>query len=558
MKIIAESAFNHNGDANYLNKLALAAKESKADYFTAQIYVTEEFCKKDYSRYSICEEAEISFKDWEKLFEYCKEIEIEMIPCVLDEKSFLFAYNYGYRFLKLHATDICNVPFLNKIAEHTDCEIILETQCATLFDIRQALDIIGDQVVCVMHGFSNYPTDYEDLNLNALDALKEEYRLPVGFADHSLDTANVPLMVLAKGAAYLEKHITLTRSLKNYDWQVSLNPEEFSCLVQNVKLYSKSLGTGVKHPVKSELQFRTIMYKKVENENSHVRKDEGYPYSEYRIKSFSRDNVIACVIARLKSHRLQKKVLLSFHSNSLIIDLIDRIETSKVSNTVLATSYLNEDAELAELAESNNKKTYRGHPLSVVDRMLHLVCEYESGAIFRITGDNPFTDPKLLDIMIDTLNKNDLDYVRVNNLPLGVSAELYSSSYLFNLYLKMENPLQSEYLAWFAINDKEAKKGCISFEHENKILKQLNLSVDYREDYDKCQNILKKVNKKKYTDFTLRDIIENVDLDIEDELDKPIKLPEGKEITFGAYLDLLDNIDYTVKLSLSLDEIDNW
>ena len=217
MKTIAESAFNHNGSLPYTLDLAKAAKQAGADYFTVQIMDVAAFCVEDYSKYEIYENNTLSFDEWREVFFRCRELEIDVIPCVLDIPSFDFCYEEGFRFLKLHATDITNKTMLEKMATYSDVTFILETQCATNLEIKYALGIIGDQVTCLMHGFSNYPTEVEDLNLNSLDYLKEEFpQYTTGLADHSLDTTNIPLMVLAKGCEYLEKHITLTRNNRKF------------------------------------------------------------------------------------------------------------------------------------------------------------------------------------------------------------------------------------------------------------------------------------------------------------------------------------------------------
>ena len=74
MKIIAESAYNHNGSLEYLKNLASSAKNAGADYFTVQIMDVDSFCTSNYSKYNIYKDNNISFTEWTSLFEYCREI----------------------------------------------------------------------------------------------------------------------------------------------------------------------------------------------------------------------------------------------------------------------------------------------------------------------------------------------------------------------------------------------------------------------------------------------------------------------------------------------------
>ena len=87
MKVIAETAFNHNGDVDYLIGLIYEAKNSGADYVTVQIMDTKSFCVEDYERYKIYIDNEISKSDWKKIFNVCAHLGLELIPCVLDESS---------------------------------------------------------------------------------------------------------------------------------------------------------------------------------------------------------------------------------------------------------------------------------------------------------------------------------------------------------------------------------------------------------------------------------------------------------------------------------------
>ena len=548
MKIIAESAFNHNGNYNELLNLALESQKAGADFFTAQVMNINAFCKSDYDKYDLYKNTEFSASQWVSFFDFCNENDIKLIPCVLDEISFKLCYNNGFRLLKIHATDITNEPFLKLLSSKNDIKIILETQCATMFEIDFACRILGkERIESIFSGFSNYPTEIEDLNLNVIESLKKKYDLPIGFADHSLDTTNIPLMVLAKGYSYLEKHITISRNKRHYDYQVSLYPEEFSVMVKLLKHYFKALGSYVKHPVLNESKYRSIMYKKVVlNEKTLKRSNDGEYFIEKKINSFDKKNIVVALIARLKSKRLEQKVLKPFHNNLLVVDLYNRISSSKKFKTVLATSDLKEDYPLCEIFSNNGFNLFKGDAVSVIDRMLSLAFEEKAASIFRVTGDNPFTDPYLMEEMVTLQNEYELDYVRVNNVPFGIGAELYSTKYLWNLYMNLETTYYSEYLTWYAINDKKVRIGCLDVE-SNYSNQLINLSVDVKEDYLRCKSILRKFKNKKFEEISLKDILNSLE-DINTlNVNKEIKLPEGNKITLKDYLELIEGKNYVIR-----------
>lgn len=555
MKIIAESAFNHNGNLDYLKSLARSAKEAKADYFTVQVMEVDSFCTKEYSKRKIYEENSFSFEQWQEVFLYCEDLSLEVIPCVLDIPSLLFCYEYGFKLLKLHATDITNVAMLEELSALQDVRIILETQCATNLEIKFALNYIGEKIECLMHGFSNYPTEIEDLNLNALEFFKNEYpHYKTGMADHSLDLANIPLMLLAKGCSYLEKHITLSRNNRNFDYQVSLYPHEFASMVSLIRHYQQALGPMVKHPVKSELPYREVMYKKRLSHNEFKRADSGKDYLSFKIDSFKKNAIGIALIARLKSQRLPFKVLEPIEGRPMIDFLYKRLEKVRnLTDLFIATSNLPEDDPLATVASEDGLNVFRGHPVSVIERMLEIALRQQWGGVFRVTGDNPLTDPELMDKMVSLFLQNDLDYVRVNNAPFGVSPELFSTAYLWRLYLQMQNPMDSEYLTLFVLRDSSAKKGCIDIKSRVDNLKYVNLSVDYPEDLSRVKALisnLKGLGKDPIT-LKLKDYISFLnDIEREDE-NKIIKLPQGTSTSLFSFLKEIEEQDYIVRKEIA-------
>ncbi len=554
MKIIAESAYNHQGNFEYLKQLATAAKLANANYFTVQMMNVEEFCTKDYSKYQLYKDTEFSAEQWLQLFNFCKTLQLDLIPCTLEKSSFELAYNYGFRLVKIHGTDLTNKPLLDYIKSKVDCKIILETQCSTDFEIKLCVENYKDIIECLFHGFSNYPTEPNEHNLLALTYLKKQYQLKTGFADHSLDTQIIPCMAMALGCDYLEKHITLRRNDRQFDYQVSLEPFEFATMVNSVAHYAQTLGKPVKHPVKSEKGFRNILFKKYLGNGVFKRDNEGKTFIESEIRTFDKTNVTAALIARLKSKRLKLKVLKPFGENESIVSLYKRLKQNckSIKHIQLATSYLAEDEPLVQLFEQKQIPHYAGHPESVIDRLLEIAYKNKSASVFRVTGDNPFTDPVLMDKMVKIMLEKDVDYVRVNNVPFGVSAELFKTSYLWDLYLRMDDPFVSEYLSWFVLNDSSCKKACIEFSCEKPFAKFVNLSIDYPEDYEYATSVLNSINKTPFETINLEDIINNITDKHVVDLTKFIKLPDGISILYSDYMKLIDETNYIYKETFSI------
>ena len=550
MKVIAESASNHQGDLEYLKALARAAKAAGADYFTVQVLDADAFCDPSYERRGLVEKIVFSQDAWRDVFAFCRDIDLPLIPCAADLPSLEFCLAEGFRLLKLHGTDLLNFPMLDVIA-CSETRVLVETQLATERDIDLAISCIGsDRIECLIHGYSNYPTEEEELNLGALDYMRERWQLPVGFADHTLETCVVPMMAMAKGAVFLEKHITLSRNHRRYDWEASLTPDEFEVLIATSRRYRRTLGIGIKHPSRKELEHRKVMYKRyLEGDDGLkvVRADSGPDYYDYLYAQYDPDHIVTAVVARLKSTRLKRKVLLPFHNDAMVFDLCRYSGRNAASkNTIIATSWLESDADLVGEAEQRGFTTCRGHPTIVIHRLLDIAEGARASAVFRITGDMPFADPQLMDRMALLRKEHNLDYVRAMNFPLGMSAELFSTSYLQKLYQRMDDPRESEYLGWFVILDREARKGCLTVEYGGVDLSEYSLTVDYQEDMDRCHKLLAAIGKRNIEDIDLTDILAHLELLDKISPEASIKLPAGVRMPYREFVGMQWNQGFVV------------
>jgi N-acetylneuraminate synthase len=92
---------------------------------------------------------------------------------------------------------------------------------------------------------------YEELNLRAIPALRERYRLPVGYSGHETGIpSSVAAVVL--GSCCVERHITMDRAMWGTDQAASLGPNGISRLVRDIRLIEQSMGDGVKRVYERE------------------------------------------------------------------------------------------------------------------------------------------------------------------------------------------------------------------------------------------------------------------------------------------------------------------
>ncbi len=130
-------------------------------------------------------------------------------------------------------------------------------------EIAQALEALAEAPqTMLLHCVSAYPSDWSEANLRAIPALARRFALPVGFSDHSQDD-RLAVAAVALGAACVEKHITLDRSMEGGDHLASLEPEDFGRMVRTLRALGPALGDGVIRCMPSEENVRRVARKSV-------------------------------------------------------------------------------------------------------------------------------------------------------------------------------------------------------------------------------------------------------------------------------------------------------
>lgn len=275
--IIAEAGVNHNGSLATAKKLVDVAKDSGADIVKFQTAKLDSLVSKhapmaEYqknntgkteSQKEMLRRLLLPFGDFIKLAEYCEQSGITFLSTPFDIESVEFL-NDLVTVWKIPSGEITNYPYLVKIAE-TRKPIILSTGMCELFEIDEAVDVLkknGSGEITLLHCCTQYPTEFEDVNLKAMRTLRERYRLAVGYSDHSRGI-EVSVAAVAMGAAVIEKHFTLDKNMEGPDHKASLEPAELKAMVQSIRNIEKAMGTGMKKPSKSEIPNRDIARKSI-------------------------------------------------------------------------------------------------------------------------------------------------------------------------------------------------------------------------------------------------------------------------------------------------------
>jgi N-acetylneuraminate synthase len=270
--IIAEAGVNHNGHLKNAFKLIDLASNAGANAIKFQNYKTEELIQSGLSKetyqiendddsetqYEMLKRFELDQESTKKLLDYAKEKKIMFMSTPYDKASVDLLLNLKLSILKIGSGEITDLPFLNYVASK-HLPIILSTGASTLDEVKDAVDTIyvHHTDLILLHCTSSYPALMRDVNLKAMISLKKEFDCRVGYSDHTLDNT-VSIAAVAMGGEVIERHITLDKSMDGPDHKASLNEGEFTALVKSIRDLEKALGDGIKKPVDSELETRSM------------------------------------------------------------------------------------------------------------------------------------------------------------------------------------------------------------------------------------------------------------------------------------------------------------
>jgi N-acetylneuraminate synthase len=260
--LIGEIGINHNGSLDNARALIRAAKKAGLDAVKFQKR-TPLLCVPEHQRSQMRDtpwgyityldyryKVEFEQTEYAEIDRYCKEVGIDWFASSWDVPSVEFIERFNPPTHKIPSALLTDHELL-RAYKATGKPLIASTGMSTLDEIKQAMDILGEDNTVLCHTTSSYPCPPEELNLNMIPTLKQMYRCPIGYSGHEVGL--VPSVVaVALGACLIERHITLDRAMWGSDQSASVEPQGVETLVKYIRVTEKSLGDGVKHVYDSE------------------------------------------------------------------------------------------------------------------------------------------------------------------------------------------------------------------------------------------------------------------------------------------------------------------
>ena len=313
VKVIAEIASAHGGDKASLMILLERANQTGADFIKIQVFNFSELVHSIEGEINDLEQIELSIDDWLEILNFAALKDIKLLAEVYDLSSLkILKNNPSIVGFKIPTADINNSELIKEVANE-EKPVFIGIGGAKINEIEQSikeLSINGATEIILLHGIQSFPTKLEDSFLSKIPLLKEQFNLEIGYADHiDAEEENlamlVPSIAVALGAKFIEKHITLDRSKKGFDYYSSLNPDEFTKFVRLIKNTSLAISNvNTLDLGNAEISYRNKM-KKFGILGSDAAKGQLISDSDIVFKRLAQTGLTRFDLEQMQNHRFK-------------------------------------------------------------------------------------------------------------------------------------------------------------------------------------------------------------------------------------------------------------
>lgn len=263
--VIAEAGLNHNGSMEIAKKLIDVAENAGADAVKFQKRTIDKLAIRsvldakddrfpEFGRTyrEIREHLEFDKNQYIELKDYSESKNLDFMVTAFDEDAVDFLLEVGIENFKLASHSLTNFDLLRYLAKHKK-PTVLSTGMADLGEIDTAVEIfkLAKSPLFLMHCVSSYPTPIDECNLRMINNLKNLYNLPTGYSGHEIGYFP-SIVATAMGAQLVERHYTLDKSMVGFDHKMSLNPDELTSMIKEIRQVNEVQGTGKKYVSETE------------------------------------------------------------------------------------------------------------------------------------------------------------------------------------------------------------------------------------------------------------------------------------------------------------------
>ena len=260
--IVAEIGINHNGEMDIAQQLIDAAVDAGCNAVKFQkrspdacVPQKQKMQRRDtpwgqMSYIDYRHRMEFGTQAYAEIDHYCREKKMTWFASCWDVESLAFMDQFEPPCYKVASACLTDDTLLRRMRKKNK-PVVLSTGMSTMEQVRQAVNCLDERNLLIMHATSSYEFNPDEVNLRVIDTFRQEFGCPVGYSGHEIGYAPT-LAAVAIGAVFVERHITLDRSMWGSDHLISLDPTQLKNMVADIRIIERAMGNGVKQVYDSE------------------------------------------------------------------------------------------------------------------------------------------------------------------------------------------------------------------------------------------------------------------------------------------------------------------
>jgi N,N'-diacetyllegionaminate synthase len=315
--IIAEIAQAHEGSLGMAHAYIDAVSKTGCNAIKFQTHIAEaessihepfriKFSKQDASRFDYWKRMEFSIKEWKELKAHCDLVGLEFMSSPFSNAAVDLLEEVGVKRYKVGSGEVNNFVLLNKIAQ-TKKPVIISSGMSSFDELDKTIDFLKSKNVdySILQCTTSYPTEPAQFGLNVIQELKNRYKVPVGFSDHS-SSVEACIAATTLGAEILEFHVVFNKEMFGPDVKASLTMEETTTLVKAVKNIEAALQKPVDKSVNSKFDSLKSIFEKSLAVNKNLKKGHILTFSDLETKKPKGFGILANDYERIIGHKINR------------------------------------------------------------------------------------------------------------------------------------------------------------------------------------------------------------------------------------------------------------
>lgn len=300
MNLIAETAWHHDGDIDFLKKLVnTICDKTECDYIKFHVTLDlEEYIQIAHPIYEWAKERLFSEEEWSMIFKLTREKGKKIMLLFNDQKAIKFGMKFNPDLVEIHSLCLNDLFLLKCLKKEVrdSTKIVLGIGGTDIEEINNALNVLDNKNIVLMHGFQNYPTEYRDVNLLKIKKIIDLYpNIEHGYADHTAwdheHNTLISLIGASAGMKYLEKHVTISTGEGRSDWQAAISIKNFIEIQEKLKILDDLNGNGLLEMNKGEISYSRFGFmKKAAVLIKDISQGDSLSFDNFRFKRTAKDS----------------------------------------------------------------------------------------------------------------------------------------------------------------------------------------------------------------------------------------------------------------------------